>query len=99
MLAHWTLDPDVTYLNHGTVGVAPKRVLAAQQLIRDEMERQPSRFLLREVVCLAGVPSEEPTRLRRSAAAIGEVDEEVRCDEFLHQLEPAWDRLDRRAAE
>jgi len=72
MLAHWTLDPDVTYLNHGTVGVAPKRVLAAQQLIRDEMERQPSRFLLREVVCLAGAPGEEPTRLRRAAAAVAE---------------------------
>lgn len=33
--------------------------------------------------------------LRRSAAAIGETDEEERCREFLHQLEPAWDRLDR----
>jgi hypothetical protein len=33
--------------------------------------------------------------LRRAAGAIGELDEEVRCDEFLHQLEPAWDRLDR----
>ena len=32
--------------------------------------------------------------LRRSAAAIGEADEEARCTEFLHQLEPAWDRLD-----
>jgi len=72
MLARWMLDPDVTYLNHGTVGVAPKRVLAAQQLIRDEMERQPSRFLLREVVCLAGVPREEPTRLRRAAGAVAE---------------------------
>jgi isopenicillin-N epimerase len=70
MLAHWTLDPDVTYLNHGTVGVAPTRVLAAQQAIRDEMERQPSRFLLREVVCLAGVPREEPTRMRCAAAAV-----------------------------
>ena len=29
------------------------------------------------------------------AAAIGEADEEARCDEFLHQLEPGWDRLDR----
>jgi hypothetical protein len=37
--------------------------------------------------------------LRRAAAAIGEVDEEVRCDEFLHQLEPAWDRLDRHDAD
>ena len=26
------------------------------------------------------------------AAAIGEADEEARCDEFLHQLEPGWDR-------
>jgi hypothetical protein len=33
--------------------------------------------------------------LRASAAAIGESDEEARCDEFLHQLEPAWDHIDR----
>jgi hypothetical protein len=33
--------------------------------------------------------------LRGTAAAIGELDEEQRCDEFLHQLEPDWDRLDR----
>jgi hypothetical protein len=33
--------------------------------------------------------------LRRVAGAIGEDDEEARCDEFLHQLEPEWDRLDR----
>jgi hypothetical protein len=32
--------------------------------------------------------------LRACAATIGEVDEEQRCDEFLHQLEPAWDRID-----
>ncbi len=33
--------------------------------------------------------------LRRRAAEIGETDEEARCAEFLHQLEPAWDRVDR----
>jgi hypothetical protein len=33
--------------------------------------------------------------LRGAAAAIGETDEEQRCAEFLHQLEPDWDRLDR----
>ena len=32
--------------------------------------------------------------LRTAAAAIGEADEEQRCAEFLHQLEPDWDRLD-----
>lgn len=30
--------------------------------------------------------------LRRTAAAIGERDEEQRCDEFLRQLDPDWDR-------
>jgi hypothetical protein len=35
--------------------------------------------------------------LRRAAGAIGESDEEERCAEFLHQLEPGWDRLDREA--
>jgi hypothetical protein len=33
--------------------------------------------------------------LRGAAAAIGEADEEQRCAELLHQLEPDWDRLDR----
>jgi hypothetical protein len=32
--------------------------------------------------------------LRACAATIGEADEEQRCDEFLHQLEPAWDHID-----
>ncbi len=36
--------------------------------------------------------------LRRAAAAIGEVDEESRCDEFLRQLDPEWDRVDREPA-
>jgi hypothetical protein len=30
--------------------------------------------------------------LRRMAVAIGETDEAARCDEFLHQLDPNWDR-------
>ncbi len=30
--------------------------------------------------------------LRASAEAIGEADEAARCNEFLHQLDPDWDR-------
>lgn len=30
--------------------------------------------------------------LRRAAAAIAEHEEEERCDQFLHQLDPEWDR-------
>jgi len=70
MLAHWTLDPSVTYLNHATVGAVPRRVQARQQALRDEMERQPSRFVLRDVVSMVGAPSSEPGRLRQAAAAV-----------------------------
>jgi hypothetical protein len=31
--------------------------------------------------------------LREAAGSIGESDEEARCAEFLHQLEPDWDRI------
>jgi isopenicillin-N epimerase len=72
MLEHFALDPAVTYLNHGTVGVAPRRVLLAQQRIRDEMERQPCRFLARELVQLVGVPTDRPGRMRQAAAAVAE---------------------------
>jgi hypothetical protein len=37
--------------------------------------------------------------LRGAAARIGEFDEEQRCEEFLRQLEPDWERLDRRSDE
>jgi isopenicillin-N epimerase len=72
MLSHWTLDPGVTYLNHGTVGVVPKKVQAVQQQLRDEMERQPSQFMLRAVSRLAGRPQAGPTRIRMAAAAVAD---------------------------
>jgi isopenicillin-N epimerase len=70
MRAEFPLDPRVTYLNHGTVGVTPNRVLAAQRAIRDEIERRPSQFLLRDIFRFAGVPRSEPTRLRQAAAEV-----------------------------
>src|SRR5213592_4656924 len=67
MREHWALDPNITYLNHGTVGAPPRRVLEAQQKLRDEIERQPSRFLLRELAPVGvGKP---PVRPRLRAAA------------------------------
>ena len=68
MLAEWTLDPSITYLNHGTVGAPPRRVLNAQQKLREEIEKQPSRFLLRELAD-TGVGKTPPERPRLRAAA------------------------------
>jgi isopenicillin-N epimerase len=44
--AAWLLDPNVTYLNHGSFGACPRPVLEAQQRIREELEREPVRFLI-----------------------------------------------------
>lgn len=72
MLAHWALDPACLYLNHGTVGVTPRRVLAAQQVIRDEIERQPSRFMLRELTEIdMGARNPGPPRMRAAAEVVG----------------------------
>lgn len=70
MLAHWRLDPDAVYLNHGTVGVTPRRVLEAQQAMRDEIETHPARFLLRELMSLAPERPAAPPRLRAAAARV-----------------------------
>lgn len=67
----WPLDPAVTYLNHGTVGVTPLAVLAEQRRIRDDIERRPSQFLLRELSEIRfGTGGGEKPRLRRAADAV-----------------------------
>src|SRR5213592_3288454 len=71
MLEHWWLDPQAVYLNHGTVGVTPRRVLAAQQHLRETIERHPARFMIRELMSLEPVAPAPPTRLRAAAAQVG----------------------------
>jgi isopenicillin-N epimerase len=42
--SHWSLDPAIAFLNHGSYGAAPRAILAAQQTWRDRMESEPVRF-------------------------------------------------------
>jgi isopenicillin-N epimerase len=73
MKDEWLHDPAITYLNHGTVGAPPKRVLKVQQQLRDEIERQPSHFLLREISPKGvGVWKRDRSRLREAADVVGE---------------------------
>lgn len=46
--AHWQLDPEVVFLNHGAFGACPRVVLAEQTRLRNQLEAQPVRFLQRE---------------------------------------------------
>jgi isopenicillin-N epimerase len=49
MKHHWTLDPEITFLNHGSFGAAPRVVLEKQNELRAQMEREPVRFFVREL--------------------------------------------------
>jgi isopenicillin-N epimerase len=45
----WTLAPEITFLNHGSFGACPRAVLDEQTRLRGLMEREPVRFLWREL--------------------------------------------------
>ena len=45
----WPLDPRIAFLNHGSFGACPARVLERQSALRAEMEAEPVRFLSREL--------------------------------------------------
>lgn len=45
---YWLLDADVTFLNHGSFGACPIPVLQLQTQLREQLERQPVHFFVRE---------------------------------------------------
>jgi isopenicillin-N epimerase len=46
---HWTLDPGVLFLNHGSFGATPRPVLDAQSAWREQLEREPVAFFSRDL--------------------------------------------------
>ena len=66
LVARWGLDPDITFLNHGSFGAAPRAVLEAQGRLRQRLEAEPVRFFLRE---LEGLLDEARARLARFVGA------------------------------
>ena len=71
----WTLDGSVAYLNHGSFGATPARVLAAQQELRAELEANPVAFLIRKLPgLLETVRAEVAAFLGADAAGVVFVD-------------------------
>ncbi len=46
---HWTLEPGLDFLNHGSFGACPRPVLDEQRRLREELERQPVEFMVRRL--------------------------------------------------
>lgn len=49
MREHWLLERDIIYLNHGSFGATPVPVLKRQDALRAQLEREPVRFMVREL--------------------------------------------------
>ncbi|QYK48276.1 MAG: aminotransferase class V-fold PLP-dependent enzyme [Phycisphaeraceae bacterium] len=48
LAVHWQHDPSVCFLNHGSFGACPTRVLQAQVRYRNRMEAEPIRFFVED---------------------------------------------------
>jgi isopenicillin-N epimerase len=46
---HWSLDPRVDFLNHGSYGATPRVVLEAQHIWRLQLEQEPLRFMVEQL--------------------------------------------------
>lgn len=45
----WQLDDSIHFLNHGSFGATPRVVLERQRALRDQLEAEPVRFMVREL--------------------------------------------------
>ena len=58
----WGLDPQAIFLNHGSFGATPKKVLQAQRAWQERLEAQPVQFMGEEL----------PRALRAAAAELAQ---------------------------
>jgi isopenicillin-N epimerase len=93
----FSLDPSVSYLNHGSFGALPISVQRAQQRLRDEMESNPLRFFAvgledrivhsrRHLAAFLGADPDGSALIQNTTAAVSMILQSVRlgpADEVL----------------
>ncbi len=52
LASNWSLDPGITFLNHGSFGATPIQIMEEQSKLRIQLERDPVRFFEREFMPL-----------------------------------------------
>ena len=81
---HWSLDPEITFLNHGSFGACPIPILEEQDYWRRRLEREPLAFFLREyeqeldnaraaLANLVGVPTEDIAFVTNATSGVNAV--------------------------
>ena len=68
MKKHFLLDPEITFLNHGSFGACPKPVFDVYQNWQLELERQPVEFLGRRAIPLLAESREKLAEYLNCAA-------------------------------
>ncbi len=82
--AHWTLDPAVVFLNHGSFGACPREILGEQDRLRALIEREPVHFFIHtlgplldrareEVAAFVGARPEDLVFVRNATAGVNAV--------------------------
>ncbi|MCA8955086.1 MAG: aminotransferase class V-fold PLP-dependent enzyme [Planctomycetes bacterium] len=82
--AHWQLDPEITFLNHGSFGACPTTVSAVQTELRTRIEREPVAFFMREceglldaaraaLAAFVGAPADDIALVRNATAGVNTV--------------------------
>ncbi len=66
---HWLLEDGLAFLNHGSFGACPRAVIEEQVRLRAELERNPVRFLWREIEGLLDAARNELARFVGADAA------------------------------
>jgi isopenicillin-N epimerase len=64
----WSLDPTITFLNHGSFGACPRAIVDSQRELRAQMEREPVDFLWRKLEGPLDASRAEVARLVKASA-------------------------------